>query len=606
MTFIELLSPARNAECGMEAIRCGADAVYIGAQAYGARAEATNSAKDIERLVQYAHIYGAKVYVTLNTILYDNEIESAKRLAFEMAEIGVDALITQDAAYIQMGLPIPIHASTQMDNRDIAHIKFLHTCGIPRIVLARELSIKEISQIHKACPQIELEAFVHGALCVSYSGKCYASQHCFQRSANRGECAQFCRLAFNLEDAHGNILVEDKHLLSLKDMNRSKSLEALMDAGVCSFKIEGRLKNKEYVKNITSYYRQQIDKILRRKEGFARSSFGTSSQKFTASPRKTFNRGFTEYFLYGRSKDIFSFNTPKAIGEPVGEVKDIQGKRIRVTSLETFHNGDGFCFLDKQNKLHGFRINRAENNFLFPLSIPQGLAPHTPLFRNYDHDFQNELSKESPERTLSVQIELKEIPNGFQLHLQDETGESVSLDFDYPKETARSPQEERQKHELSKLGGTPFHAGTITIYNKDNCFIPASTISLWRRKAVEQLLNLHKNNAPQHSVCSLAVNQNYPLKELTCYANVSNHLAQEFYIQHGVEKISEAFELKEPENALIMTCKHCIRYALGYCKKDIRKDKDLKEPLYLTLSNGKRFLLEFNCSLCQMLVYATS
>lgn len=605
MKFIELLSPARDAECGIEAIRCGADAVYIGARHFGARAEATNSSEDIEKLVRYAHIYGAKVYVTLNTILYNHEIEPARKLALELAEIGVDALITQDAAFIQMGLPIPIHASTQMDNRSIEQITFLQECGIPRAVLARELSIQEISNIHKACPKMELEVFVHGALCTSLSGKCYASQYCFQRSANRGECAQFCRLPFDLEDANGNVIIGDKHLLSLKDMNRSHSLEELMDAGACSFKIEGRLKSKEYVKNITSYYRQEIDKILKRKEGFSRSSFGTSHNSFVPSPQKSFNRGFTEYFLHGRSKDICSFHTPKSIGEPVGEVKDIRGNRIRVSSLETFHNGDGFCFFDKQKKLQGFRINKAENNILFPDAIPQNLSHHTLLYRNYDHDFLNALGKESPERTLSLKMELQETEDGFLLKLQDETGKSISQNFEFSKETARTPQEERQKHELSKLGGTPFHAEEIIIQNQQNYFIPASALSNWRRQCITELLKQHQETPENESPLPPTYHP-YPQKELDRYANVSNRLAEEFYQQHGVEKIDKAFELGNPQNALLMTCKHCLRHALGCCKKETRQKEDFKEPLFLTLQNGKRFRLEFNCPHCQMLVYATS
>ena len=605
MRAIELLSPARNAECGIEAIRCGADAVYIGAQAFNARAEATNSVEDIKRLTDFAHLYGAKVYVAFNTILYEDELEDARRLVEALANVGIDALITQDMALIQMNLPLPLHASTQMDNRTPEQIQFLKDCGFTRVILARELGITDIASIHKKNPDVELEVFVHGALCVSYSGRCYASQYCFGRSANRGECAQFCRLPFDMEDADGNKIIENQHLLSLKDMNRSKYLEELIDAGVSSFKIEGRLKDITYVKNITSYYRQKIDEILQHRNDCTRLSFGRSDIPFKPDPQKTFNRGFTDYFLHGRTKDIFFFNTPKALGEPVGEVKDIYDKSIRVTGVASFTNGDGLCFFDKQKKLQGFRVNRVQNNMLFPNIMPEGLTRHTTLYRNHDEAFLKELLKNDIKRTIDVDILLTETENGFRLSMTDEMGLSAEQHFEIPKTPARTPQDQRQKEELSKLGGTIFSVRKIDIQCSAEYFIPASLLSDWRRQVVLQLHQCHTALSRNASAPIQGKTTVYPLGELDYSYNISNSQAKAFYLEHGANGVSPAFEIAPPENALIMTCKHCLRYALGICKKETAPHNDpLTEPLYLRLNDGKRFKLKFDCHNCQMLIYA--
>jgi len=379
---IELLAPARNLACGMEAVNCGADAVYIGAPQFGARAAAGNSVGDIARLVAHAHLFGARVYVTLNTILYDDEIKEARRLAMELCDVGVDALITQDLAYHEMQLPIALNASTQMDNRSVEDVSFLKKAGYRRVILARELSIGDIKAIHLACPEVELEAFVHGALCVGYSGRCYASQHCFSRSANRGACAQFCRLAFDLKDAEGKVILKDKHLLSLKDMNRSLHLEEMMDAGICSFKIEGRLKDLAYVKNVTAYYRRAIDSILKRRSEYRRSSFGHENIAFEPQLDRTFNRGFTDYFLHGRKADIASFDTPKSVGEIVGFVKSVRRREVKIAGVKAFHNGDGLCFFDEKGKLCGFRVNKVENNVLLLSEPCVGLKEKMRVYRN--------------------------------------------------------------------------------------------------------------------------------------------------------------------------------------------------------------------------------
>ncbi len=615
MHTIELLSPARDAACGIEAIRCGADAVYIGAHHFGARAEAANTTDDIRRLTEFAHLYGAKVYVALNTIIYEQELSEAFSLVEELIDIGVDALITQDVALLKWkennkqllsNSHLHFHASTQMDNRTSEQVQFLHDNGFSRVILARELGIKEICDIHRHCPDIELEAFVHGALCVSYSGRCYASQLCFGRSANRGECAQFCRLPFNLEDTDGNKIIENRHLLSLKDMNRSDYLEEMIDAGVCSFKIEGRLKDIGYVKNITSYYNKRLNDILKHKEGYRRLSYGQSHIPFQPDPQKSFNRGFTDYFLHGRTKDIFSFNTPKALGEAVGEVKEIYDHAIKVTSVASFSNGDGLCFFDNQNNLQGFRVNKAQNNILFPNIMPKGLKIRTPLYRNHDEAFQKQLLKAKVERTLLIDITLSDTEEGFMLAINDETGRQAILHFDITKELARSPQEQRQKDELSKLGGTIFSARKIDIHCSDNFFIPASSLSEWRRQAIQKLSAIPIAKPQKNEKVGECQQKPLPQTNIDYSYNVSNDLAKTFYLEHGAMNVAPAFELEVPKDAIIMTCKHCIRHALGFCKKEKHSYKDpLKEPLFLCLDDGRRFQLKFDCSQCQMLIYAT-
>ena len=369
---IELLAPARNLECGIEAINHGADAVYIGAPKFGARAAAVNSLEDIAALVEYAHLYNVRIYVTVNTILKEEELKETEEMIRELYRIGVDALIVQDMAIAKLELPpIPLHASTQMDNRTVDKVKFLRDAGFRQVVLARELSLREIGKIHEACPDIPLEVFVHGALCVSYSGQCYVSQACFGRSANRGECAQFCRLPFSLVDAEGKMIAKDKHLLSLKDLNQSEELEALLDAGASSLKIEGRLKDVSYVKNVTAAYRQKLDAIFARRKEYTRASSGKCRFDFKPQLDKSFSLGFTRYFLHGRSKDIFSFDTPKSLGEEMGTMKESRGNYLTVAGVKSFSNGDGVCYLDEQGRLQGFRINRVDGNKLYPQEMPR-------------------------------------------------------------------------------------------------------------------------------------------------------------------------------------------------------------------------------------------
>ena len=399
---IELLAPARNLECGIEAINHGADAVYIGAPKFGARAAAVNSLEDIAALVEYAHLYNVRIYVTVNTILKEEELKETEEMIRELYRIGVDALIVQDMAIAKLELPpIPLHASTQMDNRTVDKVRFLRDAGFRQVVLARELSLREIGKIHEACPDIPLEVFVHGALCVSYSGQCYVSQACFGRSANRGECAQFCRLPFSLVDAEGKMIAKDKHLLSLKDLNQSEELEALLDAGASSLKIEGRLKDVSYVKNVTAAYRQKLDAIFARRKEYTRASSGKCRFDFKPQLDKSFSRGFTHYFLHGRSKDIFSFDTPKSLGEEMGTMKESRGNYLTVAGVKSFSNGDGVCYLDEQGRLQGFRINRVDGNKLYPQEMPR-IKPRTMLYRNFDQEFERILARKSSERKIAV------------------------------------------------------------------------------------------------------------------------------------------------------------------------------------------------------------
>lgn len=601
---IELLAPAKNLECGIEAVNHGADAVYIGAPRFGARAAAGNSLEDIEALVKYAHIYNVRIYVTVNTILKDEELKDTEAMIWDLYRAGVDALIVQDMGITCLNLPpIALHASTQMDNRTARKVKFLSEAGFSQVVLARELTLDEIAAIHAACPDTPLEVFVHGALCVSYSGQCYASQACFGRSANRGECAQFCRLGFDMVDADGKVMAHGKHLLSLKDMNQSENLEALLDAGVSSLKIEGRLKDVSYVKNVTAYYRQKLDAILKRRKEYIRASSGTVKLAFRPQLDKSFSRGFTDYFIHGRNSGIFSFDTPKSLGEEVGVVKEIRGNYLTVAGVKPFANGDGLCYLDERGKLHGFRVNRVDGNKLFPQEMPV-VKPKTKLYRNFDQEFDRVMQRKSAERRILVAIQLEENNFGFTLTLCDEDDNRVSLTLQRAKELARTPQSENLKNQLGKLGNTPFEAGEISINFSENWFIPSSEIADLRRRAVEKLLEVRRISYRRPEGRFPHTVHPYPVQELTYLGNVMNGMAREFYHDHGVKRIAPAFEKEAPSGAVLMFCKHCIRYAMGWCPVRHKVKPPFREPFYLISGDGKRFRLEFDCKRCEMKVYA--
>ena len=601
---IELLAPAKNLECGIEAINHGADAVYIGAPRFGARAAAGNSIEDIKALVEHAHLYNARIYVTVNTILHDEELPETEKMIWELYRAGVDALIIQDMGITRLNLPpIALHASTQMDNRTPEKVKFLSDIGFRQVVLARELSLDEIKKIHDTCPETLLEVFIHGALCVSYSGQCYVSQACYRRSANRGECAQFCRLAFDLVDSNGKTIEQNKHLLSLKDMNQSDNLEALLDAGATSLKIEGRLKDVSYVKNVTAYYRQKLDAIFKYRKEYVRASSGTVKTIFTPQLDKSFSRGFTDYFLRGRNPGIFSFSTPKSLGEEVGTVKEIRGNYFTVAGVKSFSNGDGLCYIDDNGRLQGFRVNRVENNKLFPQDMPR-LKPKTRLYRNFDQEFEKLMQKKSAEKKMAVDICLTENNFGFTLSLTDEDDNSVSLTLQRAKEPARTPQTDNLRNQLGKLGNTPFEAKDIKIDLSDNWFIPSSELSELRRNAVEKLLEVRRINYRREVFRMKETKSKFPVSTLTYLGNVMNSYAAEFYKNHGVLKVMPAFEKEQPKDAVLMFCKHCIRYSMGWCPVHHKVRSPFREPYYLVSSDGRRFRLEFDCKQCQMKVLA--
>ena len=627
---IELLAPAKNLECGIEAINHGADAVYIGAPRFGARAAAGNSLEDIAALVVHAHLYNARIYVTVNTILKEEELAETEAMIWDLYRAGVDALIVQDMGITRLNLPpIPLHASTQMDNRTPEKVRFLAEAGFRQVVLARELSLQEISHIHKACPEVPLEVFVHGALCVSYSGQCYVSQACFGRSANRGECAQFCRLPFSLVDADGKVIVRDKHLLSLKDLNQSDILEELLDAGATSLKIEGRLKDVSYVKNVTAAYRQKLDAIFTSRKEYARASSGTCNYTFRPQLDKSFSRGFTHYFLHGRSEGIFSFDTPKSLGEEMGTMKEQRGNYLTVAGLKSFNNGDGVCYIDEQGRLQGFRINRVDGNKLYPAGEMPRIRQRTVLYRNYDQEFEKLLARKSSERKISVSLLLADTAFGFTLTATDEDDNSVTLSFPYQKELARTPQADNLRTQLGKLGNTPFEAcspvgvnhhslGTgsaIEIHFSGNWFLPASVVAEWRRQIIEKLITARRINYRQELAVWKPTVHPFPLPDtshksvasrtsLTYLGNVMNTRAASFYTDHGIASVAPAYEKQAVPGAVLMFCKHCLRYSMGWCPTFQKGRSPYREPYYLLGTDGKRFRLEFDCKNCQMKVYA--
>ena len=614
---IELLAPAKNLECGIEAVNHGADAVYIGAPKFGARAAAVNSLEDIAALVAYAHLYNVRIYVTVNTILKEEELAETEKMIWELYRIGVDALIVQDMGITRLNLPpIPLHGSTQMDNRTPEKVRFLADAGFRQVVLARELSLQEIRRIHEACPETPLEVFVHGALCVSYSGQCYVSQACFGRSANRGECAQFCRLPFSLVDADGKTIVRDKHLLSLKDLNQSEVLEDLLDAGASSLKIEGRLKDVSYVKNVTAAYRSKLDAIFARRKEYVRASSGTCRFDFTPRLDKSFSRGFTHYFLQGRDREISSFDTPKSLGEEMGTMKEQRGNYLTVAGVKPFHNGDGVCFLDEQGRLQGFRINRVDGNKLYPAGDVPRIKPRTRLFRNFDQEFERILARKSAERKIGVGWELTDTPSGFALTAADEDGNRITLSFPYPKELARTPQPENLRTQLGKLGNTPFEvmplggtdspsattAPAIAINLSQNWFIPASVIADWRRQAIDKLIAARRITYRRELHVWKPTRHRFPATSLTYLGNVMNTAARSFYQAHGVASVEPAYEKQAVPEAVLMFCKHCLRYSMGWCPTHQKGHSPYREPYYLVGTDGKRFRLTFDCKNCQMKV----
>ncbi|MDD7247949.1 MAG: U32 family peptidase [Prevotellaceae bacterium] len=611
MTTLELLSPARNLECGISAIDHGADAVYIGASKFGARAAAGNSMEDIATLCQYAHKFAAKVYVTVNTIIYDDEMQETVEMVKQLKDVGVDAILLQDMGLLhelrRQKVNVVIHASTQTDNRSIEKVRWLHSMGIRRVVLARELSIEEIAAIHSAVPEVELEVFVHGALCVSYSGQCYASQHCFHRSANRGECAQFCRMAFDLKDADGKVIERSRHLLSLRDMAQLQNIDNLAAAGAVSFKIEGRLKDAGYVKNVTAAYSEKLNDICRHHpDRYKRAAMGRCTYSFTPDIAKSFNRGFTTYFANGkRLSPMASPDTPKAIGEPVGTVKGIRASSFNVSSTASFSNGDGLCFFDHNRQLVGFRVNRAEGNRLFPLSMPEELRPGTMLFRNHDQAFEALLAKPSAVRKVEVDMTLQIDNDRLTLTITDEHAGKRTASMPYATQVAQKPQEDNMRRQLAKLGNTIYSCRNIIISSSvEQPFVQSSVLAELRRKATEAAPSTGTMPSPSAIHDAIPLKETYPTPYLY---NAANREAREFYNNIGIT--ATAFENADNETSrhngspVIMQCRYCIKAELGYCTRH-GKSAPWREPLTIHSSDGKTFTLTFNCKKCEMMIKA--
>ena len=602
---LELLAPAKNADFGIEAIKHGADAVYIGGPTFGARYGAGNSVAEIRRLCDFAHRYRAKVFVALNTILHDDELEGARLLAWELYEAGTDALIIQDMGLLELDLPpIQLHASTQTDNRNPAKVKFLEDAGFSQVVLAREMSIQEVQAV-AAETSLALEYFVHGALCVAFSGQCYISQAHTGRSANRGECSQACRLPYTLVDDKGKTITENQHLLSMKDNNQTDNMLELARAGVSSFKIEGRLKDLSYVKNITAHYRTLLDEIIANNPEFTRASSGRSTYTFTPQPEKTFNRGYTDYFAGGRQDDIGAFDSPAFVGELIGEVAETGDGWFMVNTDQDFHNGDGVCFYDALGDLLGMRINRAEGKKLFPAEMPEALTEGATLFRNRDQEFERALEKESADRRISVKPVFSETPDGFRLTLTDEDGVTAAVDL--PKsekignEIAQNADQAQAKltENLGKFGNTMFIAEPVELRLSQPWFLPVSAINALRREATEKLEAARLASHPRPPRAQPAANPApYPQDELTYLGNVFNAKARTFYEKHGVKLIEEAYEAGNEKGMVsLMITRHCLRYSFNLCPKEV---KHLK-PDPMTLVNGsEKLILKFDCKACEM------
>ena len=623
---LELLSPARDADIGIEAVNHGADAVYIGGPGFGARASAGNALADIERLARHAHRFDARIFVTLNTILRDDELEPARQLAWQLYEAGADALIIQDMGLLQLDLPpIQLHASTQTDIRTPEKARFLQDAGLSQIVLARELDLQEIAAIRDALgaatdpARCTLEFFIHGALCVAYSGQCYISHAHTGRSANRGDCSQACRLPYQVLDAQGRFVAHDAHVLSMKDNNQSFNLRPLIDAGVRSFKIEGRYKDMGYVKNITAHYRRLFDEILDERPELTRASSGRCTFTFTPDPNQNFNREFTDYFVNGRKDDIGAFDTPKNPGQPIGFVTRVAKDHFDLMTDDPalqLSNGDGLCYFDQQKELVGAQTNRVESLGdgawrvcpKDPMAQLHDLRQGTVINRNRSMDWARTLEKKSADRRIGVWLKLSETGEGLQLSATDEDGNAASaqtqLAHAAPKDEANNDAKLRES--LAKLGETIFTPIDIVLDVPRPWFVPASVANALRRDAIAAL-EAARAAAWQRLPRAEPVQPPapYPEDSLTYLANVFNHAARDFYAQHGVKVIDAAYESHEEEGEVsLMITKHCVRFSLSLCPKQAKGVIGVKgtvkaEPLQLV--NGKEKLtLRFDCKPCEM------
>ncbi|MCG8686984.1 MAG: U32 family peptidase [Desulfobacterales bacterium] len=607
MTALELLAPAKNLEFGKAAINHGADALYIGARKFGARAAAGNPVADIEQLCNHAHKFNARVYVTLNTLLFDNELEPARKLIQRLWNAGADALIIQDMGLLEMDLPpIPLFASTQTDNRTPEKVRFLEESGFQRVILARELSLSQIKKI-RAKTNVALEAFVHGALCVCYSGQCYMSAAIGKRSANRGACGQPCRLAWDLVTGTGERLVQNRYLLSLKDMDRSDQLEALAEAGISSFKIEGRLKDIDYVKNITGFYRQRLDSLIEQNSKYTKASSGKTQLGFIPDPAKTFNRGSTPYFLFGRKGPVHSFDTPKSMGEMIGKVTKKTQDHLVLDRPHDLTNGDGICFLDKEGKLTGFYINKVDETgqIFFPgktnlrkKTIPKG----TLIYRNHNNTFSKELAGNTATRKIGLSLEFYETDHGFYLSAKDEDGVRAKVSLNLPKEPAKNPDRAINviEKQLSKLGNTIFTLEKLEIHSQPY-FLAAKTLNQLRRELIETLEEKRIEVYPRIQVKPRPEPVRFYKTRLDFRANVANVLSKQFYEKRGVTSLTPAFEILFPgPGTPVMVTKHCIRYSIGDCPRQKKSSKETDADQFFLERGDTRFQVVFRCRDCEM------
>ena len=604
---VEILSPAKNLVQGMAAINAGADAVYIGAPQFGARSNATNSIEDIEELVRYAHLFKAQVFVVVNTILYDHELEDCKKLIHQLYAIGVDALIVQDMAVLEMDLPpIVIHASTQANNRDPKHVKFLKDAGMKRVVLARELNLDQIRDISNAT-DVELEFFVSGALCVSFSGNCYMSIANGERSANRGSCAQNCRLPYNLIDGTGKTLIANSHLLSIKDLDLSDQLPNLIEAGITSFKIEGRLKDMVYVKNNTSYLRKKLDAFLVNNEKFQKASSGRTFYNFEAEIDRSFNRGYTDYFVNKRTEKIGSWESPKSQGQLIGKLIEVKANGYVIENSDLLNNGDGLYFINENGEPDGAQVNIIINNIVVPNTF-KPLKPGTIIYRNSDANFNRLVERDdSAIRKIGVALKFTETNDGFKLLANDEDGHESESSFLSEKELAKNEESTTPniKKNLSKTGNTPFIVDEVDVEFSNNWFLPISKINEIRRIVLEQLIEIRVKEYHREEFQITKTNHPYPVSQLDFTYNVSNQLARQFYKRHGVTEIEKAFELQwDPGKSRVMTTKYCVKYELGKCARFQRDSMGEKVVEPLTLKHGEvEYKLKFNCKPCEMEIW---
>lgn len=604
---VEILAPAKNLVQGIAAINAGADAVYIGAPLFGARTNATNSVEDIAEMVKYAHLFKAQVFVVINTILYDNELEPCRKLIHQLYDIGVDALIVQDMAIMEMDLPpIVIHASTQANNREPKHVKFLKDIGMQRVVLARELNLDQVRDI-AAATDVELEFFVSGALCVSFSGNCYMSIAGGERSANRGSCAQNCRLPYNLIDGNGTTLLTESHLLSIKDLDLSDQLPSLIEAGITSFKIEGRLKDIVYVKNNTSFLRKKLDAFLENNDSFQKASSGRTFYNFEPEMDRSFNRGYTDYFVNQRKEKIGNWESPKSQGQYIGKITEIKANGYVIENHDKLNNGDGLFFINEEGIADGVQINIIVNDIVVPNTF-KNIAVGTVIYRNSDAEFNRIVEKENAAvRKIGVNLKFSETQDGFLLTVIDEDGHQSTATLVTEKEVAKSEESviPNITKNLAKTGNTPFIVDAIEVEFSKNWFLPISKVNEVRRIALEQLIDIRINEYDRKEFQITKSDIPYPTEKLDFTFNVSNKLARAFYKRHGVTEIEKAFELQwDPGKARVMTTKYCVKYELGKCARFQRATMGEKVVEPLTLKHGENeYKLKFNCKPCEMEIW---